>query len=73
MLSCAAVVFQSTHDDKLISSLCELTYYEYYTLPPTVLETQDDILLVNLPPKWQLACDNQIDRPIILTVLFTQL
>ena len=27
---------------------------------------KDEILLVNLPPKWQLVCDNQIDRPIPL-------
>ena len=30
------------------------------------LKTQDEILLANLPPKWQLVCDNQIDRPIPL-------
>ena len=30
------------------------------------LETQDEILLANLPPTWQLVCDNQIDRPIPL-------
>ena len=34
--------------------------------PPAVLETQDEILLANLPPTWQLLCDNQIDRPIPL-------
>ena len=66
VLSCAAVVFQTTPDDNLICSLCEFTYYEYFTPPPAVLETQDEILLVNLPPKWQLVCDNQIDRPIPL-------
>ena len=63
VLSCAAAVFQTTPDDNLICSLCEFTYYEYFTPPPAVLETQDEILLVNLPPKWQLVCDNQIDRP----------
>ena len=31
-----------------------------------VLETQDEILLANLPPIWQLVCDNEIDRPIPL-------
>ena len=30
------------------------------------METQDEILLANLPPKWQLVCDNQIERPIPL-------
>ena len=39
---------------------------EHFTPPPAVLETQDEILLANLPPKWQLVCDNQIDRPIPL-------
>ena len=34
--------------------------------PPAVLETQDEILLANLPPTWQLVCDNQIDRQIPL-------
>ena len=66
VLSCAAVVFQTTPDDNLICNLCEFTYYEYFTPPPAVLETQDEILLANLPPKWQLVCDNQIDRPIPL-------
>ena len=66
VLSCAAAVFQTTPDDNLIHSLCEFTYYEHFTPPPAVLETQDEILLVNLPPKWQLVCDNQIDRPIPL-------
>ena len=66
VLSCAAAVFQSTPNDNLIHSLCEFTYYEHSTPPPAVLETQDKILFVNLPPKWQLVCDNQIDRSIPL-------
>ena len=66
VLSSAAAVFQINPDDNLICNLCELTYYEHFTPPPSVLETQDEILLANLPPKWQLVCDNQIDRPISL-------
>ena len=66
VLSCAAAVFQTTPDNSLICSICRFTYYERFTPPPAVLETQDEILLVNLPPKWQLVCDNQIDRPIPL-------
>ena len=66
VLPCAAAVFQTNPDDNLIHNLCEFTYYEHFTSPPAVLETQDEILLVNLPPKWQLVCDNQIDRPIHL-------
>ena len=66
ILLCTAAVFQTYPDDKLIHSLCEFTYYEHFTLPPTVLETQDEILLANLPPKLQLVCGNQIDRPILL-------
>ena len=58
--------FQSTPDDNLICSLCEFTYYDHFTPPPAGLETQDEILLVNLPFKWQLVCDNQIERPIPL-------
>ena len=58
--------FLSTPDDNLIYSLCEFTYYKHFIPPPAVLETQDEILFVNLPPKWQLVCDNQIDRPIPL-------
>ena len=53
-------------DDNLICTLCEFIYYEHFTPPPVVLETQDGILLANLPPRWQLVCDNQIDRPIPL-------
>ena len=30
------------------------------------METQDEILLANLPAKWQLVCNNQIDKPIPL-------
>ena len=60
------MVFQSTPDDNIICSLCGFTYYEHFTPTPAVLETQDEILLANLPPKWQLVCDNQIDRPIPL-------
>ena len=59
-------MFQTAPDDSLIRSICQFTYYEHFTLPPAVLETQDEILLANLPPKWQLVCDNQIDRPIPL-------
>ena len=59
-------MFQTTPDDSLICSICQFTYYEHFTPPPAVLETQDEILLANLPPKWQLVCDNQIDRPIPL-------
>ena len=66
VLLCAAAVFQTNPDYNLICDLCEFTYYEHFTPPPAVLETQDEILLVNLPPKWQLVCDNQMDRPILL-------
>ena len=66
VLSCAAAVFQTNPDDSLIQSICRFTYYEHFTPPPAVLETQDEILLANLPPKWKLVCDNQIDRPIPL-------
>ena len=66
VLSCAASVFQTSPDDSLIRSICKFTYYEHFTPPPAVLETQDEILLANLPPKWQLVCDNQINRPIPL-------
>ena len=70
VLSCAAAVFQTSPDDSLIRSICKFTYYEHFTPPPAVLETQDEILLANLPPKWQLVCDNQIDRPIPLDSAF---
>ena len=70
VLSCVAAVFQVTPDDNLICSLCEFTYYEHFRPPPAVLETQDEILLANLPSKWQLVCDNQIDRPIPLNSAF---
>ena len=66
VLSCAAAVFQSKPNDNLIRDLCDITYHEYIRPPPTVLETQDEILLANLPPTWQFVCDNQIDRPIPL-------
>ena len=66
VLSCAAAVFQSQPNDNLICDPCDFTYYEHITPPPAVLETKDEILLANLPPKWQLVCDNQIDRPIHL-------
>ena len=59
-------MFQTSPDDNLIRSICKFTYFEHFTPPPAVLETQDEILLANLPPKWQLVCDNQIDRPIPL-------
>ena len=66
VFSCATVVFQTTPDDSLICSICQFTYYEHFTPPPAVLETQDEILLANLPPKWQLVGNNQLDRPIPL-------
>ena len=66
VLSCATAVFQTTPDDSLIHSICQFTYYEHFTPPPAVLEIQDEILLANLPPKWQLVCDNQIYRLIPL-------
>ena len=66
VLSCVAAVLQTNPDDNLICDLCEFTYYEHFTPPPAVMETQHEILLVNIPPKWQLVCDNQIDGPIPL-------
>ena len=66
VLSCTVAVFQTSPDDSLICSICKFTYYEHFMPPPAVLETQDEILLANLPPKWQLVCDNQINRPIPL-------
>ena len=66
VLSCAAAVFQLKLNDNLICDLCDITYHKYICPPPAVLETQDEILLANLPPTWQLECDNQIDRLIPL-------
>ena len=40
VLSCAAAVFKTTPNDNLICSLCEFTYYEHFTPPLAVLETQ---------------------------------
>ena len=64
VLSCTAAVFQTHPNDNLICDMCEFIYYEHITPPPAVLETQDEILLANLPHKWQLVCDNQINRLI---------
>ena len=58
--------FQLKPNDNLICDLCDITYHEYISPPPAVLETQDEILLANLHPTWQLVCDNQIDRLIPL-------
>ena len=66
VLSCAAAVFQLKPNDNLIRDLCDITYHKYISPPPAVFETQDEILLANLPPTWQLVCDNQIDRLIPL-------
>ena len=64
VLSCAAAVFQSKPNDNLIHVICvTLPITSTSSPPPAVLETQDEILLANLPPTWQLVCDNQIDRP----------
>ena len=62
VLSCAAAVFRQL----LMTVLYTVFVSLHFTPPPAVLETQDEILLANLPPKWQLVCDNQIDRPIPL-------
>ena len=64
--TCLIMCCSSVSDDSLIPSICQFIYYEHFTPPPVVLETQDEILLANLLPKWQLLCDNQIDRPIPL-------
>ena len=67
VLSCAAALFQIKFPDNVVfHEVCQITYYEYLQPPPAILETQDEILLANLPPTWQLVCDNQIDRPIPL-------
>lgn len=66
VLSCAAALFQVNPQDEVVRELCSFTYYEHIQPPPKILETQDEILLANLPSKWQLVCDNQIDRPIPL-------
>lgn len=66
VLSCAAAIFQTHPNDELIRKLCDFTYHEHLQPAPAILETQDEILLANLPPTWQLLCDNQIDRPIPL-------
>ena len=58
------MVFQTHPDYSLFHDICEFTYYKHITPPPAVLETQDEILLANLPLKWQLVCVNQIDRPV---------
>ena len=65
-LSCAAALFQVKPPDDIVRERCSITYYEHLEPSPMVLETQDEILLANLPPTWQLVCDNEIDRPIPL-------
>ena len=73
--SCAAAIYldislEHGHPNNLdvhIRNLCSFTYYELLVPPPRVLQTQDEILLANLPPNWQLICDEQVDRPFKLT------
>ena len=49
-LSCAAALFQVKPPDDIVSERCSITYYEHLEPSPMVLETQDEILLANLPP-----------------------
>ena len=68
-ISCAAAIYmdismEQDHPNELdikICELCSFTYYEYLQPPPKILQTQDEILLANLPPNWQLICDEQVD------------
>ena len=57
---------RALHHTVLFCEICSILYYEHLQPPPMALETQDEILLSNLPPTWQLVCDNEIDRPIPL-------
>ena len=61
--TCAAAIFLDAPPET-IKLQCQFTYFEDYNPPPQILETQDLILLANLPQGWQLVCDDQIDRPI---------
>ena len=68
-LSCAAAIYmdisiEQDHPNELDMKICELfsfTYYGYLQPPPRILQTQDEILLANLPPNWQFICGEQVD------------
>ena len=74
-LSCDAAIYldislENSHPNNLdvhIRNLCSFTYYESLIPPPKVLQTQDEILLANLPPNWPLICGEQVDKPFKLT------
>ena len=67
-LSCAAAIYmdismEQDHPNVLdikIHELYSFTYYKYLQPPPKIFQTQDEILLANLPLNWQLICDEQV-------------
>ena len=74
VILCCRHVFQSKPNDNLIHDLCDITYHEYISPPPAVLETQDEILLAQFASYMAIGyvTIRLIDQ-YLYTVLFTQL
>ena len=60
---CSVAIFL---DDppSLVKDLCTFTYHNFLEPQPTLLQTQDEILLAHFPPGWTLLCDDQMERPV---------
>ena len=55
------------HVQQIIKDRCNFTYHEVLHPTPTILQTQDEILIVNSAnTNWQLVCDEIMDRPTVL-------
>ena len=61
--SCAVSIFRDDSLD-IIKDVCTFTYHNHLLPSPTILQSQDEILLAHLPGGWMLLCNDQIDRPI---------
>ena len=74
-LSCIAAIYMDISLSYLkpdilkpiIRDQCNFTYHERYFPTPTVLQTQDEILLAGVPQEhWRIVCKEQADRPLTI-------
>ncbi len=61
--SCASAIFYFA-DSKEILAKCDFVYFHQHDPRPQILDSQEYLLLSNVPKPWHLLCDKDLKRPL---------
>jgi hypothetical protein len=59
---CLGAIFNRESSDA-VKKLCRFQVTETKKIKPQILETNEEVLMANLPPEWSFQCDKQDRKP----------